>query len=81
MRTMRMIWNKNAHNRKCAACGRPLGGLRTWAVHVIDGGGKVLHPQDEKLYTPDGGDMGCHMIGPECRKQFGEFAIVWRPFS
>jgi len=48
-----------------------------YAVHVINGGADVLHPDDEALYVPDGGDMGCHMLGPECRKRFGEFAFKW----
>jgi len=46
-----------------------------WAVHVIDGGSNVLHPDDESEYQPDAGEMGFHFIGPECRKKFGEFAV------
>lgn len=75
-----MIWNQNGKDRgqcPCAVCGRPLGQRPAWAVHVIDGGSKVLHPDDEGLYAADGGDMGCHMIGSECRKKFGEFAFPW----
>lgn len=57
----------------CAVCGRELTG-KQFVVHVINGGGEVLHPDDEFLYEPDGGDLGCHYIGPECRKKFGKFA-------
>jgi hypothetical protein len=79
MRTMPMIWNrgKERGGNPCAVCGRPLAESGNWAVHVICGGAKVLHPDDEGLYTSDAGEMGCHMIGPECRKKFGEFAFLW----
>jgi hypothetical protein len=78
MRTMPMTWG-NAHDgfkNPCASCGKGLKG-KQWAVHVISGGSKVLHPDDETEYQSDAGEMGCHFIGPECRKKFGEFAIAW----
>lgn len=75
LRKMRMIWaTEHARtDRPCAACGRPLTG-REFAVHVIDGGLNVLHPNDAGQYVSDGGEMGLHVVGPECRKKFGEFA-------
>lgn len=80
MRTMAMIWSSGAGMGKnpCAACGREMKGKR-WAVHVIAGGGKVLHPDDESSYVSDAGEMGLHMVGPECRKKFGEFAVPAGP--
>lgn len=82
MRTMPMNWGKSRHDshpdgHDCAVCGKWLNPQTMWAVHVISGGASVLHPDDEAKYTPDGGDMGCHMVGPECRKQFGAFAFRW----
>jgi len=70
-----MIWGqpKDGFIEPCAACGRELSGRR-WVVYVINGGADVLHPGDEKEYRPDGGEMGCHFVGPECRKKFGKFA-------
>jgi hypothetical protein len=44
---------------------------------VIDGGALVLHPEDEALYSADSGYMGCYLVGPECRRKFGEFAFRW----
>ncbi len=40
-------------------------------VHIIDGGMWVLHPQDEGIYRPDGGDCGSHLIGPNCARKLG----------
>lgn len=74
MRTMPMIWSKDAmagHN-PCSACGREMKG-KQYAVHVINGGSDVLHPGDEGEYQSDSGEMGLHFVGPECRKKFGEF--------
>jgi hypothetical protein len=49
-----------------------------YAVHVINGGSDVVHPEDDHLTNPDDpGEMGCHMVGPECRKRFGAFAFKW----
>lgn len=70
-----MIWGgEKGGNQPCAACGRELRG-RTFAVHVIDGGDSVLHPDDAERYDGDNGDMGLHLVGPECRRKFGEYAV------
>ena len=78
-----MIWGKkdglgHPEGHDCACCGKHVNPKRMWAVHVINGGSDVLHPADEHLYQPDGGDMGCHFVGSECRKQFGEFTFKWQ---
>jgi hypothetical protein len=62
----------------CICCGKKVNPKRMWAVHIIDGGSSILHPDDEHLYVSDAGEMGCHMIGSECRKQFGDFAFKWQ---
>jgi hypothetical protein len=79
MRTRPMIWHQgqSRDDNPCAVCGRPLADTGNWAVHVINGNADVLHPEDEGIYQPDSGDCGAHMIGPECRKKFGEFAFPW----
>lgn len=78
LRTMPMIWSgKDAKCKEpCATCGRPLKATQ-FAVHVINGGNLVLHPDSEPEYRADGGEMGFHMVGPECRKKFGDFAVSW----
>lgn len=53
----------------CVHCGRKLNPTRAWTVHPINGGGVLLHPDDEAKYVPDGGDMGCWDLGPECAKK------------
>ena len=40
-------------------------------VHVIDGGGTLLHPADEHLYESDAGDCLWLPIGSDCAKQLG----------
>ena len=40
-------------------------------VHVIDGGSRVLHPDDERLYTSDEGDLYWHAIGEDCARKIG----------
>lgn len=83
MRTMPMIWNKGNECVKegqepCAVCGKGINPDRMYAVHVINGGSDVVHPEDDHLTNPDDpGEMGCHMVGPECRKRFGAFAFKW----
>lgn len=40
-------------------------------VHIIEGGGKVLHPEDEKRYDDHKADVGWHPIGPDCARKLG----------
>ena len=56
----------------CCVCQRDLkpNQPRRW-VHCIGGGMTVLHPEDEALYVPDGGDMGCFPLGMDCAKNLG----------
>lgn len=61
----------------CILCGKKVRPDRMWAVHIVNGGGVALHPDDEGLYTDAAADLGCHMVGPECRKQLGEYAFKW----
>lgn len=53
----------------CARCGAKVKNPRYW-VHLINGGSTALHVDDEKIYTPDGGDLGAYAVGSECRKAF-----------
>lgn len=70
-----MKWGEDvlSDGEHCAVCGKPIKG-KVWGVHVIDGGNLVLHPDDEDKYVSDGGDMGTHDVGSECRKHFKDFA-------
>ena len=52
----------------CGICGRTIVPSRAFAVHTIDGGATLLHPDDESRYTDDGGDMGLWAIGSTCAK-------------
>jgi hypothetical protein len=56
----------------CARCGRGLVNP-AGSVHVIDGGGVVLHPEDEKLYNDQASDLGFWSVGSECAKAFKGF--------
>jgi len=58
----------------CVRCRAKVNEKKAKWVHVIAGGGEVLHPSDEKNYVADGGDLGGYPVGPECAKFFGEFA-------
>lgn len=56
----------------CCRCGKQIKNVVTARrVHLISGGHIVLHPEDEPLYVPDGGDVGCHPIGPDCARILG----------
>lgn len=60
----------------CVVCGLPMPEPKFYC-HVIEGGGVALHPEDEALYVPDGGDM-CHLpLGTECLRKHPQL----RPFS
>lgn len=55
----------------CIVCDKEVNPRTARYVHVINGGQVVLHPNDERLYVPDGGDMGGHPIGPDCARRLG----------
>jgi hypothetical protein len=59
----------------CCVCQKDLKpGAPFRMVHLVDGGGFVLHPEDEALYSRTGerrGDVGGHPIGPDCARKLG----------
>lgn len=56
----------------CVACQRDLNPARPYRwVHCVDEGPFALHPEDEKNYTPDAGDLGWFPIGMDCAKRLG----------
>ena len=56
----------------CAICQKDIRpGTSPRFVHLVKGGFKVLHPDDEKLYAPDAGDLGGFPIGPDCARKLG----------
>jgi hypothetical protein len=56
----------------CVICGKEVPKPTRW-VHIVDGGGCLLHVDDEKAYMEwagDSGDMGWMPIGPDCYRQY-----------
>lgn len=67
---------------RCSVCGADLNPERAQQVHIVAGGGAVLHPDDESIYVADGGDMGAWFLGPECAKLFpAAFRDAYRSFT
>lgn len=60
----------NGPEEPCVRCGDTIR-LKKRMVHLIDGGGGILHPEDEHLYHSDAGDMYWYPIGPDCAKIIG----------
>lgn len=52
----------------CIVCGIPVTTPK-YTCHVIGGGGKALHRDDEDAYMPDGGDLGHYPVGTDCLRQ------------
>lgn len=78
---MRVLhWNPDyRHQPKggtfCAYCQRDLkpDQPRRW-VHVVHGGGAILHPEDPLWGSPipdDAGDLLCHPVGMVCARKIG----------
>jgi len=59
---------RNGDGYPCVVCGLPMPAPK-FLCHVIDGGGYAVHPDDDALYAPDGGDMGCQPVGTECLRK------------
>jgi hypothetical protein len=53
---------------ECIVCGLPAPAPKFYC-HVIEGGGVALHPDDEALYVPDGGDMCNLPVGADCLRR------------
>lgn len=78
-RTIKFSMLENAKrpstDRWCIRCNKALKpGQKFRYAHVINGGGTILHPDDEHLYTSDAGDCGLHTLGISCAKALG---IEW----
>ena len=70
---------RKATDSCCILCHKPLAvGHVTRMVHVIDGGSRILHQDDEEKYEPDIGDMLWFPIGPDCAKTIGyEYTVLF----
>jgi hypothetical protein len=58
----------------CMICGKEVAKPTRW-VHIVDGGGVLLHVDDEQAYQEwggDAGDMGWMPIGPDCYREYKE---------
>lgn len=68
--------HKNAGGRSehgwCAICGLAIKTPPKYRVHIGGGGSVLVHGDDSAAFSADRaeqpGDLGCHPIGPECRK-------------
>lgn len=62
----------------CHRCQKDLKpGQPTRWVHVIAGGVRYLHPEDEAAYVDDGGNMNFFPVGLDCAKRIGlEWSVV-----
>lgn len=59
-------------DRHCARCQKDIKpNSTTRGIHIVDGGGSILHPADERLYVSNGGDLGHFIVGMDCAKQIG----------
>jgi hypothetical protein len=76
--TTPMIYSETRMESKtecdCIVCGKPTSAIR-W-IHIIDGGGMVLHPLEEENYRArfseegDSADLGLQPIGSDCARKF-----------
>lgn len=59
-------------DRHCVRCQKDLKPSQKvrW-VHCVNGGLYALHPEDEKLYVSDAGEMGWFPIGEDCARILG----------
>lgn len=59
----------------CARCQKDLRpGQARRLVHLVEGGGFVLHPQDEAAFAAAGdrsGDLGLFPVGMDCARKIG----------
>jgi hypothetical protein len=60
----------DAGHEPCHLCGKGVRANKGWDVWIIDGGSNLLAVTewDTRPYRPDSGDMGIHILGPECAK-------------
>ena len=59
-----------SNSEQCMVCGRKVNTLTAHAFHAINGGGYLLHPDDEYNYVYDGGDMCTQYVGPDCLRRY-----------
>jgi hypothetical protein len=62
---------RSAGDYPCVVCSRDVDPAKARHVHLINGGGTVLHPGDDARYVPDSGDLCWLPIGPDCARQLG----------
>lgn len=59
-------------DRFCVRCQKDIKeGSPSRAVHIVNGGHLILHPDDESSYVPDSGDCGIYLVGMDCAKIIG----------
>lgn len=60
----------------CIVCGLPVT-KPVYYCHVVAGGSRALHAEDEALYVSDGGDMSHLPVGTDCLRRNPEL----KPFA
>jgi hypothetical protein len=63
----------------CYICGKKIKSKRYYQIHVVDGGGYVLHNQDEEIYSKEGdprADLGGWNVGSDCARKLGNDYIT-----
>lgn len=71
------IWDLDPDYRKepktdfyCLLCQRDIKNKATAkAVHVVEGGSCICHPDDDQLHEGKPDDCGMYPVGPECCKK------------
>lgn len=65
--------------RFCWRCQKDLkSDQKTRWIHLVDGGGAILHPEDEHLYNDPAGDLYWFEVGLDCAKKIG---LEWTVLS
>jgi hypothetical protein len=67
-----LIW-PGTMDGQCISCGKPLRltTKKAYFIHLIDGGGVILHPEDTGKYDNASADLGLYRIGTICARKIG----------
>lgn len=67
--------DESGAEHQCVRCGRAVRVDRPARyIRIVNGGDDILHPEDDRLYTDDDADLGCHPVGLCCARRIG---LAW----